>query len=319
MRGLGQLGVALLRVAGVEVLDLAGLEAVRDQVHAAVLEGAGGLGAFDQAHKGRAGVVWQLGVDIGGEGGGVELALHDQGGHAGLALVARDRHAVDDRLRHAGRLGQALLDLDGGDVLALPPEGVADAVDEVEIAFGVLAHQVAGAEPAVALLEDVRQDLLFRRGLVGVARKVVTHVLADQADGLAHRSQRRRTAQAVGAAHGLFGVQIELDQTDVDLALQQLGHPADGALLAVEVEQRNIAFRRAVEFQHAGNGESLLELGPDVGAQAVAEHQLQLVITLDLVGRAVDQITAQLADIDEHGRARTLHVGPEAGGRELLA
>ena len=60
----------------------------------------------------------------------------------------------------------------GRDVLALPAEGVADAIDEIEIAQLVAPHQIAGAEPAVALLEHVAQNLLLRVGRLVVAVEV---------------------------------------------------------------------------------------------------------------------------------------------------
>src|SRR5690606_39726283 len=69
----------------------------------------------------------------------------------------------------------------------------------------------------------------------------------------------------------------------------------------------------SVELKDVLDAEAALELGPDVGTQAVAEGQPQLVALLVRVFRAVDQIAAQLADIDEQGRARRLDVGPEMG------
>ena len=254
-----------------------------------------------------------------GEGLGVELGVRHQGGHPRLAVLAGHGDAIDDGLGHAGAFHQHLFDLGGRDVLALPAEGVAHPVDEVEIALGVLFHQVARAEPAVALLEDVGQDLLLRGGLVSIAREVVADVVADLADGFADLADAGQAAQAVRAADRLFAVHVELDQADIDLFLQVARHPADGALFAVEVEQGDIAFGRAVELQHLGNMEPALEFGPDVGAQSVAEGQTQLMLLLIGLGLAVHQITAQLADIDEHGGAGRHHVGPEAAGREPLA
>ena len=72
-----------------------------------------------------------------------------------------DGNTVCDDFLDPRRVRQALFDLGGGDVLALPAEGVADPVDEVEIAVGILTHQVAGAEPTVAALEDVGENFLL--------------------------------------------------------------------------------------------------------------------------------------------------------------
>jgi len=66
--------------------------------------------------------------------------------------------------------------LGGRDILAFPAEGIAHAVDEIEIAARVLAHQVAGAEPDIARLEDAADDLLRRCVLVGVALEAAAEI-----------------------------------------------------------------------------------------------------------------------------------------------
>src|SRR5687767_7357514 len=104
-----------------------------------------------------------------GEAGKIEFVIHYQGGHAGPSLRAGHAHAIDVRLLDAGENGQRLRNLGGGDVLPLPAEGVADAIDEIEVAEGVLPHEVAGPEPPVALFKDVVQDLFLRRSGVGIA------------------------------------------------------------------------------------------------------------------------------------------------------
>uniref|UniRef100_A0A0N4ZJL1 LEPR-XLL domain-containing protein n=1 Tax=Parastrongyloides trichosuri TaxID=131310 RepID=A0A0N4ZJL1_PARTI len=319
--GLGrQLLVAGLAAADIDgARDLLEVEAVGDEIDLAVFEGAGGLGRLHQAQEDRAGVGRQLLVGVDGEGGGVELALHHQAGHARLAFLTGDGDAVGDDFLNAGGVMQALLDLGGRDVLALPAVGVAQTVHEVEIAVAVLTHQVAGAEPAVALLEDVSEDLLLRGLLVGVAREVVADVAADLADGFAGLADGDGNALAVRSAQGLARLRVQRDQADVDLRLQIARHAADGARLAVKVEQGDVALGGAIELHDVLDAEALLELGPDVGAQAVAEGQPQLVGALVLVGRAVDQIATQLADIDEHGGAGRLHVGPEMGRGEAAA
>src|SRR4029453_13206654 len=85
------------------------------------------------------------------------------------AIPARNRAAVDVGLRDAAEAADRLLHLGGRDVLAFPAEGIADAVDEIEIAVLVLAHEIAGTEPGVALLEHVVQDFSAGLGRVGVA------------------------------------------------------------------------------------------------------------------------------------------------------
>ena len=74
------------------------------------------------------------------EGGEVERPADHDRGHAGAAFRPGDRHPVHDRVDHAGTRGDRLGHLRGRDVLALPAEGVADTVDEVEVALLVLPH-----------------------------------------------------------------------------------------------------------------------------------------------------------------------------------
>src|SRR5205807_2311927 len=96
------------------------------------------------------------------------------------------RNTVDHRLGDAAAGSDGFRYLGGRDILALPAEGVADAVDEIEEAAGILAHQVAGAEPRIADGEDVAQYFFRRRVGVGIAleraavfRSAVGH-LADR-------------------------------------------------------------------------------------------------------------------------------------------
>src|SRR5258708_5795248 len=268
----GDLHIAPLGVVEVErALDLAGVETVGDQVHLAGLEGAGGLDGRQDAHEERLGVGRQFAGHALAERLDVELGPDHQAGHAGAALGAFHGDAIDIGFLHAGTSLQVLGDLVGGDVLALPAVGVADPVDEIEVAVGVGLHQVAGGEPGVALLEDVAQDLLLRRGLVHVAGVLAAGVAADLADAFADLAGAGLYAEPVQAPDRLLGLHVELHQADVELFAQPLGRAANGAFAAIEVEHRDIAFRRAVELEDLGDVEALLHHRPDVRAQAVAE------------------------------------------------
>ena len=77
----------------------------------------------------------------------------------------------------AGWLGDGLLDLDRGDVLAAGDDHVLAAVAQLDVPVGVQHAEVAGAEPAV------------RRGLRGVASGVV--VVAEHDVVAAQRDLRR--------------------------------------------------------------------------------------------------------------------------------
>src|SRR5204863_4317851 len=119
----------------------------------------------------------------------------DDGGHADPAVGAGDGHAVDVGLLDSGERAQRLRHFAGRDVLALPAEGVPDAIDEVEVALVVLAHEIAGANPEVPRLEHVAEGLLLG-GLV--ARIPLEPPLAD---GLAYFIRRTSHAPPPCVAH----------------------------------------------------------------------------------------------------------------------
>src|SRR5437764_14904148 len=95
----------------------------------------------------------------------IEVVLRDNGSHAGAPIVSLDRNTIDVRFQNAVEPTERELHLGSGDVLAFPAERVADTVDEIEIAAPVLAHEVAGTKPGVALLEHIAHTFLcgFRR------------------------------------------------------------------------------------------------------------------------------------------------------------
>src|ERR1700733_10927884 len=99
--------------------------------------------------------------------------------------MARDLDAIGGGVEHALAFADRVVDFAGRDIFALPAEGVADAVDEMEKALLVQPHQIAGAEPGVALGEDIAQYLLFGLAFVGVALEASAAFVrrADAADG----------------------------------------------------------------------------------------------------------------------------------------
>ena len=107
------------------------------------------------------------------------------------------RHAIDIGLADAGHRRQRLAHLAGGDILALPAEGVADAVDEIEIAVAVAPHQVAGAKPDIAASEHVAQHLLLAVGLVGIALELPPGRAGNAAHRFAHFVGRAFDAKPV--------------------------------------------------------------------------------------------------------------------------
>ena len=72
-----------------------------------------------------------------------------------IGWFARKRDAIDICLDETGILRQCFGDFRGRDIFAFPAKRVSDPVDKIEKAALVLAHQIAGAEPGIARLEDV--------------------------------------------------------------------------------------------------------------------------------------------------------------------
>src|ERR1700749_500632 len=96
-----------------------------------------------------------------GEAFHIEIIADDDRRHPGTAVMAGDFDAIGGSVKHALGFADRVIDLAGGDVSPLPPESVAAAVDEMEKTLLVETHQIAGAEPGVALREHVPQDLLL--------------------------------------------------------------------------------------------------------------------------------------------------------------
>src|SRR5690242_14319971 len=106
------------------------------------------------------------------EGCEIQLIAGDEHRHSGPPIVARYLYAVHIGLLDSGKSADRLCHFGGRDIFSLPAEGVADTVDEVEIALLVLSHQVAGAKPCVSRLEHVAEYLFLGRLLAGIAFKV---------------------------------------------------------------------------------------------------------------------------------------------------
>src|SRR5207237_7399029 len=129
----------------------------------------------------------------------VGRSIRDDQRHARPAFSAGDRHAVDRRLADAGAAAQDHRDFGRRDILALPAESVADAVDEIVEALRIDAHAIAAAHIRAARREDVAQDLLLGVGRAGVAfeaRRQIAPVAIDPADRLARLALRAADAEA---------------------------------------------------------------------------------------------------------------------------
>src|SRR5471030_3423171 len=100
---------------------------------------------------------------------------------------------------------------------------------------------------------------------------------------------------------------------------EKFRYTPDRARLALAVGERDAAFGRGVEFEDARDAEALLEVLPDLAAQAIAAGQPDAVRDrLPCLGR-VREIAAELADILDDGAVAFGDIAPEAAGRETFA
>lgn len=261
---------------------------------------------------------------------GRPLALfHHQGHRPGPPVVPRELHAVHVGVHDPRVPAQRVGHLGGAHVLALPPEGVAQAVVEEPPPVGVAAQRVARAVVRVAGPEHVPRDLLARRLLVapvpaevppedGAARVQPHEDLPALRQGHAPRAPRRRVAlheARLGVhGHGDVLVAVQPAQQGAVLAQGARGEVPAGGVLQAEHE-----LGRVVELVDGVDAEALAEGHPHVGAEAVARDVRDAVGPVGgRVGRLREEVAEGLADVDEGGRAGGADVGPEGAGAEFL-
>src|SRR5262249_35062960 len=142
----------------------------------------------------------------------IQILIADDRRHAGAALVTRHLHAVDIGLMNAGECADRLGDFRGRDVLTLPAEGIADAVDEIEITTNVAAQEIARAEPAIPFGEHVAKNLGLVVNRIGIALEAAgrpRRVVENPADRLANLSGRGLLAATERIAYGRLPLDVE--------------------------------------------------------------------------------------------------------------
>ena len=92
---------------------------------------------------------------------------------------------------------------------------------------------------------------------------------------------------------------------------RHLPHRTD---LSGVVQERCVAFSRPVEFKDPRKAETIAELLPDVGAQPVADGDLDAMLAVVVTRRLVQQIAAELTDVLERRRVVASDVVPEPAG-----
>src|SRR6185437_4224821 len=156
-------------------------------------------------------------------------------------------HRIEDAAAIPDRIG----DLACRNILALPAEGISDAIDEMEKAVVVDRHEIAGAKPGVALGEHVAQDLLLGFGGIGVAFETPAALIgfADAAERLADFVATARDAKAIRVAERKAAVRLRPPDGGGEAVRQEWRNPPDRARLALDIEQREIAFGGRIEFE----------------------------------------------------------------------
>src|SRR6266849_841178 len=220
--------------------------------------------------------------------------------HARPSFGSENSHAEHVGLYDAGISRHRLGDLGRGHVLALPAKGITNAVHEVEEAPFVLSHQIAGAEPGIALLEYVAQDLRFRILSAGVPLEPAADVglaVGNLADRFANLIWHAGNATTVGVANRLGAFDVEANQRGRKAMCEERGNSADRSGLAVRIVKREVAFRRGVEFQDPRNLESVFETVPHVRPQAVAATQPDPVSSFARMVVRIHEVATKLPDI----------------------
>ena len=90
---------------------------------------------------------------------------------------------------------------------------------------------------------------------------------------------------------------IEFHQRQREAVGKEGRNAADGADLALDVVERNVAFSGGIEFQDARNLETRLEFLPDVRLQTIAAAQPDAMRLLARTMRRVEEIAGEFADV----------------------
>eukprot|EP00047_Mylnosiga_fluctuans_P014952 m.42303 g.42303 ORF g.42303 m.42303 type:complete len:421 (-) comp5715_c0_seq1:700-1962(-) len=297
--------------------------ALAHEVDLALLERAGHVHLRNEAQEERACIRWQAanllvqGLEI----DALKLAIRGQAdcSHACAAVAARHRHAVHVCLVDAGKVREALRDVVGRDVLALPAERVADAVLEVVEPLVIDHQQIARTKPQIALAKNIPQDLLLCCLLVRVAIEVPRGVAPDDpADDLTGLARLADHAAAVNA-NGHLGLMVVLDNVAGHKKIADGRNEANSADARLVVEKRDVALGRGIQLADGWDAEPLGRLLPDIRAKAVAKCHADLVAALLPGWLLVDEIAQDLADVLDDRAPVGDTVPPELRCRELAS
>src|SRR5580704_12441318 len=232
-------------------------------------------------------VSWETAREMFAQNSEIEISVDHDRRHAGAAIGARHGHAIGRGVDDPWAIAKTIIDLAGCDVLALPAEGIAEAIDKIEETLLILPHQVAGAKPGIAFREDIAQNFLVGLACIGIALEAAAAVarVADAPDRFADLVASGCDAKPVIAARGLVTFRIDLDDRRGKAMRQQRREPADRTDLALDIVKGKIALRSSVEFEDARNGKALFERFPDIAAKPVAAGEPQPMLAFEFGNR----------------------------------
>src|SRR5665213_2008727 len=161
--------ISLRPILEVDAAQAAGSEALRQQLLLIQLESSSNVERGHDAQEHRLGVVRQSRGKVPTEGRKIEPRRDDDGGHPRLTVGSRHLDTVYGCIADPGGGPDDAGYFGGRNVLPLPPERVANPVDEIEKPLRVAAHQIPGPVPGIPVTEYIAQDLAARGHLIGVA------------------------------------------------------------------------------------------------------------------------------------------------------
>ncbi|CKP07176.1 Uncharacterised protein [Mycobacterium tuberculosis] len=178
------------------------------------------------------------------------------------------------------------------------------------MAHALRAHHVTGVEPTVAISKSVAHQLLFAGNRVGVAVERLQPV--DPAKQQAGFTVGYPTHSPARIPQRIAGVQVVFHK-----GKRHRRYPG-GPGHVEDVDKGRVAFAGGVELAHPRDPEAGGELIPDLRPQPVTADHPHLVGTVGRLGRLVEQITADFADVDERRRPVGNHLIPEPRRRKRL-
>src|SRR5690606_37685705 len=196
------------------------------------------------------------------------------------------------------------------DVLALPAEGIAESVGKTHPVISVEREEVSGVEVPRPVAEGIVEDLRGVLRFIDVAFEFGHAADLREEDSAFPRLGRDELP--VFLDH-LLGVGIDLRED-----MSALGrNPPDHPDLPSEVDEPDVALRRAVVFEDLRDREALAEFGPDLGAEARAEDHADAMLSLEGMRLRPHEIPADLSDIRDHRHVEAIAIIEEAARREF--